>query len=76
MDDKNWFREHLKELREKYEGKLVAVLNGEVIAVGTTLDEIGEVVNQKREKNLIKGVPFTGKASEDIAAVHIPPVIT
>lgn len=74
MDDWKWFKEHLKELRAKYEGKLVAVLNEKVVAVGESLDEIGtEIVEKKRAKKL-RGTPFIGKAAEDTAVVRIPSI--
>lgn len=75
MDDFRWFKKHLNEIREKYEGKLVSVLNGMIVAVGDNLEEIDEIITRKRLSGEIKGVPFTGRASEDIAVIHLPHVM-
>ena len=74
MDNKKWFKEHLEDIKRKYRGKLVSVLDGEIIAVGDSLDEIREIILTKKKNGEIKGVPFTGKADDDIAVVHLPPV--
>jgi len=74
LDDKKWFREHLKELKEKYEGKLVAVFNGNIVAVGDDLQEVAREIEKKKKQGEIKGIPFTGRVGDDIAAIHIPSV--
>lgn len=38
-DDFAWLTEHSLEIYEKYAGKWIAVLNGEIIGVGTTATE-------------------------------------
>ena len=74
-NNKEWFKKHIKELKEKYKGKLVSVLDGEIIAVGNDLDEIREIIMAKRKKGEIHGIPFTGKADNDIAVIHLPPTV-
>jgi hypothetical protein len=37
-----WLTEHSKEIHEKYAGKWIAVLNGEVVGVGDTAVEAAE----------------------------------
>jgi hypothetical protein len=74
MNDMEWFKEHLAQLREKYESKLVAVLNGEIIAVGNNLEEVAKIIEKKKKLGEIKGTPYTGRVGDDIAAVHIPSV--
>lgn len=74
LDDKLWFREHLKELGRKYESKLVAVLNGRIIAVSDDLEELVKVIDKKRKSGEIRGAPYTGRVGKDVAAVHIPSV--
>ena len=75
MNDKKWFKAHLEDIKGKYKGKLVSVLNGEIIAVGDSLDDIRKIIIIKKRNGEIKGVPFTGKADDDIAVVHLPPVV-
>jgi hypothetical protein len=75
MDDKKWFREHLEAIKEKYQGKLVSVLNGEIVAVGDSLDDIRKIIFAKKKRGEIRGIPFTGKADDDIAVAHLPPVV-
>lgn len=48
MDDKQWFMQHLKELRSKYESKLVAVLDGRIVAVSDDLEELVRIIEKKR----------------------------
>ena len=74
LDDKQWFREHLKELGREYESKLVAVLNGRVVAVGDDLEELARLIEKKKKSGEIRGAPYTGRVGKDIAAVHIPSV--
>ncbi|MCK4736561.1 MAG: hypothetical protein KAT65_29175 [Methanophagales archaeon] len=74
MNDMEWFKEHLVQLREKYDSKLVAVLNGEIIAVGNDLEELARVIREKKKSGEIKGTPYTDRVGNDIAAVHIPSV--
>ena len=74
MDDKEWFESHLNELRKDYEGKLVAVLGGRVIAVGDDLEEVARDIEKQKKEGKISGVPFTGRVGDDIAAVHIPSI--
>jgi len=72
MNDMEWFKEHLPQLREKHESKLVAVLDGEIIAVGDDLEEVARIIERKKRDGEIKGIPYTGRVGDDIAAVHIP----
>ncbi len=72
MDDKQWFREHLEELRSKYESKLVAVLDGRIVAIGGDQEELVRVIGKKKKSGEIQGTPYTGRVGRDIAAVHIP----
>ena len=74
MNDKKWFREHLAQLREKYESKLVSVLDGKIIAIGDDLEEVARIIEKKKRTGEIKGTPYTGRVGDDIAAVHIPSV--
>ncbi|RLG29305.1 hypothetical protein DRN97_12085 [Methanosarcinales archaeon] len=74
MNDLEWFKEHLAQLREKYASKLVAILNGEIIAVGDDLEEVARIIERKKRAGEIKGTPYTGRVGDDIAAVHIPSV--
>jgi|LGVF01.1.fsa_nt_gb hypothetical protein len=74
MNDMKWFKEHLAQLREKYESKLVAVLEGEIIAVGDDLEEVARIIERKKRSGEIKGTPYTGRVGDDIASVHIPSV--
>ena len=74
MNDMEWFKEHLAQLREKYKSKLVAVLDGEIIAVGEDLEEIARIIERKKRSGEVKGTPYTGRVGDDIAAVHIPSV--
>ena len=74
MNDMEWFKEHLPQLREKYESKPVAVLDGEIIAVGDDLEEVARIIERKKRDGEIKGIPYTGRVGDDIAAVHIPSV--
>ncbi|MCK4476564.1 MAG: hypothetical protein KAU16_07535 [Methanophagales archaeon] len=74
MNDKKWFREHLAQLREKYESKLVSVLDGKIIAIGDDLEEVARIIERKKRTGEIKGTPYTGRVGDDIAAVHIPSV--
>ena len=72
MNDHKWFEEHLEELKEKFDGKLVAVLNGNVIAVGDDLQEVAREIERLKESGKVQGTPFTGRVGDDVAAVHIP----
>ena len=74
MDDSKWFEDHLQELRNKFNGKLVAVLNGKIILVGDELEVMAKEIHKMKEAGKIKGVPFIGKAAENTTAVHIPHV--
>jgi hypothetical protein len=74
MDDAEWFKEHLDQLREKYESKFVAVLNGEIIAVGNNLEEVARIIEKKKKSSKSEGTPYTGRVGDDIAAVYIPSV--
>ncbi|MGB2727340.1 MAG: DUF5678 domain-containing protein [Halobacteriota archaeon] len=74
MNDLEWFKGHLAQLREKYESKLVAVLDGAIIAIGDDLEEVARIIERKKRTGEIKGTPYTGRVGDDIAAVHIPSV--
>lgn len=74
MDDKQWFETHINELRKDYEGKLVAVLAGEIVAVGDDLEEVAREIERLKRDGKLKGVPFTGRVGDDMAAVHIPSI--
>jgi hypothetical protein len=74
MNDLEWFKEHLAQLREKYESKLVAVLDGAIIAIGDDLEEVAKIIERKKRTGEIKGIPYTGRVGDDIAAVHISSV--
>jgi len=74
MNDMEWFKGHLAQLREKYESKRVAVLDGAIIAIGDDLEEVARIIERKKRTGEIKGTPYTGRVGDDIAAVHIPSV--
>jgi hypothetical protein len=57
MNDLEWFKELLFQLREKYESKLVTVLDGEIIAVGDDLEEVARIIERKKRSGEIKGIP-------------------
>ena len=75
MDDREWFTEHLDEIIAKHRGRLVSVLNGEIVAVGDDLEEICEVIMEKKRRGELKGAPFTGKASADISFRYCSPMV-
>ena len=54
-----WFKGHLAQLREKYESKLVAVLDGAIIAIGDDLEEVARIIERKKRTGEIKGTPYT-----------------
>ncbi|MGB2842727.1 MAG: DUF5678 domain-containing protein [Halobacteriota archaeon] len=64
----------MAQLREKYESKLVAVLDGAIIAIGDDLEEVARIIERKKRTGEIKGTPYTGRVGDDIAAVHVPSV--
>lgn len=66
--------QHLKELRSKYESKLVAVLDGRIVAVSDDLEELVRIIEEKKRSGEIRGAPYTGRVAKDMAAVHIPSV--
>ena len=47
LEDEKWTFEHLGELIEKYPNQWIAVVNKEVVCVGTNLAEVEEVARQK-----------------------------
>jgi len=53
------------------ESKLVAVLDGELIAVGDDLEEVARIIERKKRSGEIKGTPYIGRVGNDISAVHI-----
>ena len=74
MNDKQWFKDHLKEIIRDHKGKYVSVLNGKIIAVGSNIDEIRKKIIALKQKKQIKGTPYTGKAAEDYAVIHLPSI--
>ncbi|GAI90739.1 unnamed protein product [marine sediment metagenome] len=64
----------MAQLREKYESKLVAVLDGAIIAIDDDLEEVARIIERKKRTGEIKGTPYTGRVGDDIAAVHVPSV--
>ncbi|MEW6419607.1 MAG: DUF5678 domain-containing protein [Nitrospirota bacterium] len=45
--DQRWIHEHFEELVEKYAGKYVAVVKGELIAVGESAGEVEKIAREK-----------------------------
>jgi hypothetical protein len=68
MNDLDCFKELLAQ-REKYKSKLVAVLDGKIIAVGEDLEEIASFIERKERSSEIKGTPYTGRRGDDILAI-------
>ena len=69
MNDLDCFKELLAQLREKYKSKLVAVLDGKIIAVGEDLEEIASFIERKERSSEITGTPYTGRRGDDILAI-------
>lgn len=74
MDDKQWFKDHLDDIIRDYDGQFVSVLNGKIIAVGNNIEEIRRKIMALKRKKKIKGTPYTGKAAEDYAVIHLPSI--
>ena len=58
-----WLVEHMDELADQHPGKIVAVENGQVVAVGTTYKEVCSLFeNQERDwMPLSVEVPYPGE---------------
>ncbi len=58
VDAMEWVSRHLSELRERYSGKWIAVVNGEVIAAAENISELNEQLHDKRiDKSFITQIP-------------------
>ena len=65
--DVAWLSSHYEEIREKYEGKLIAVKNGKVILSADNIEELIrglEEMNEDPALVLVSGVP-----SEEISFI-------
>lgn len=59
-----WFQEHYKELREKYPGKTVAIVDDKIVGVGDTLTEADQEAQKVTSKN-----PFFAKVRKNRAMI-------
>ncbi len=50
-----WLQEHYKELSEKYPGKVVAIVNHELVGIGNTLAEVREQASKTTTKRPLFG---------------------
>jgi hypothetical protein len=59
-EDTKWFSEKYEELRDKYEGKVVAIKNRDVVSDADSVEELVEKVQKKGEDTaylLIETIP-------------------
>jgi len=66
MTEKNfeWFEEHYPELRAKYPGKVVAIVDSDIVGIGDTIQQAEKEAKERTNKK-----PFFGRVRKKTAMV-------
>lgn len=59
-----WFQEHYEELRKKYPGKTIAIVNNKIVGIGDTLTEADMEAQKVTKKS-----PFFAKVRKNRAMI-------